>query len=1508
MTRQRRLIILIATLLPLLAFLVAGVLFLVVQVQRTLQRIDVILVAELERQLQRDVEVGRVTVRPLGTLVVEDLHIAGRPDVDGDTFASADRVVVSYNIFDLILGRVAPIENISSVRVVRPSIFLQRDEEGQWNFRDLLEPRPPGPPFRGVVVVKDGVLTLRDYLTNLPQPPAVNRIVNLDGVFDAAEAPSYLFNIAAEGTQDRAGRIRVSGSGNTEANAWNIDIAAKEAAAAYWLPYFVDLGMIRPVAGRGDVSLSIAYRGERPPGRRITVEGAAEVQDVAVAVDRLREPVRQLSGTVAFSSSAVDLNVEGQFAESPISVSGAIIDFADPRLSIRIASDRMDYAALRNAIEMPEDLQDVQLYGIGPLTVSLIGDAASPIAQVNASIPTASAFGYTARDVDATLTYQDGLIRTPQVTATAFGGRVIVTGSIGWDPAVTFDLSGRATGISLAALPLPEEVDAQGTASGSFSVAGTLERPRVALDVQVGRGILNTLVFSQASGSLVWTPQRIQIDAFTVATADGVLRAQGIITQEQLRLNVSAAGIDLAALLGQFGIPGYEGRAYALGVVAGPVADPTFTGRAEIFNARFGQMAFDYVRGRLVATRDEVALTDTVVRVFPSEILVTGRIFGIATDQVEVDLTLQVSEAQAVQVLRLLQITADVTGFVSGTLRVVGPPPRVVVTGEVALRDGSIMGFPITTAVAAIDYREGAVTIRNAVARMDGATAVAGGGVDDEGRLDLQFSVSELALAHVNRFARPYVTLGGTVEIITGSVTGTFDLPVVTFAARADDIAINTERFSTLNVSGVWQPDFIGVSQLALIRNGEQFAIEQLSVNQVTETVELTGNLSRVNISTLLDTFYGSPYVAEMLAEPPDSERGVIIRNFTANLPRPTEGIMDLAFSGAGQISRPNVSVSGVIGDLVLGETQIERVELALHSIDGTIVLDDFQAIAMDADIRIEPGVVFADGMLDVDISATNIDARIVGAAIGRPEVSGIAAVDASIQGPVASPRIIGSVEIAEPEIAGIAFDRIRASRIEVGADIIEISDVIFTSDGYRVVLYGTVPWSWEELRIPLDRPLNIHAALVEQDLDILALLIPGVVAEQTGGQVEAVVDLTGTIAEPELGGHFTITDGSIGFEGVTTPIEEIQARIDFIGDRLIVQQFSGRSAAGGTFAVLPGGEVFLGGVDGPQIDLGVETEGLAIRARNVFGYGESLALTIDSELTVSGMPASPLIAGDVEIRSSSLAISPPPILPEPDFDPAFNPAFDIRVNLGRDVEFLNPRIRATIVGGATVRGTLAEPVVQGDIQVARGEIRLPTARFRIQPGSMVTLDYAPPDRVRIAPIIEGRTRMTALSPLGITRQYTIVISVSGTLPPAENLRIDLRSDPPDLPQSQILALLGHAEDLFRDGEIALRDELADIFAAIAMPSLFDPIETAFLEVFGLTEFEIEYSLRQPLAFLAAREIAPNLYLSYWRSMTAQEVDYWIKLSYEVFGRYRLSYISAPRVGATVEAGASFRF
>jgi hypothetical protein len=155
-------------------------------------------------------------------------------------------------------------------------------------------------------------------------------------------------------------------------------------------------------------------------------------------------------------------------------------------------------------------------------------------------------------------------------------------------------------------------------------------------------------------------------------------------------------------------------------------------------------------------------------------------------------------------------------------------------------------------------------------------------------------------------------------------------------------------------------------------------------------------------------------------------------------------------------------------------------------------------------------------------------------------------------------------------------------------------------------------------------------------------------------------------------------------------------------------------------------------------------------------------------------------------------------------------------------------------------------------------------------------------------------------------------LSVEGSLLNLQPEDIQLRSDPVGLSRTQILAVLGHFEDIFGSGEMEFKDQLKNIFALQVSPRVLGPLEAEFIEALGLEDFTIEYGFEQPLAVFLSREVFPNTYVSYWSLITGAPsitgATYTLRMSYRLRDLLDFSYIVDSRRIVTLELGVIRRY
>jgi hypothetical protein len=154
---------------------------------------------------------------------------------------------------------------------------------------------------------------------------------------------------------------------------------------------------------------------------------------------------------------------------------------------------------------------------------------------------------------------------------------------------------------------------------------------------------------------------------------------------------------------------------------------------------------------------------------------------------------------------------------------------------------------------------------------------------------------------------------------------------------------------------------------------------------------------------------------------------------------------------------------------------------------------------------------------------------------------------------------------------------------------------------------------------------------------------------------------------------------------------------------------------------------------------------------------------------------------------------------------------------------------------------------------------------------------------------LEGKTRVVA-SKIGVGAQrYDVTLDVRGDLLQEGGLNLTASSDPPDLNQNEILALLGQVNLLqgIASGVQSGNPEsqIRDAFFGIAVPYLLDPLTSQIASAFGLDYLTLDINALDGATIYFAKTISRDLILQGSRQVSQVNQNYPIK--YDL----RLSYL-----------------
>ncbi len=1516
MTRTRRLILLTITLLPVIALVIASVVFVKHQVDFIIKHSNLIVAAELEKRFHRKVEVGAVTVRPLGKAIIKEIRIA-----NGDTFqkgalASAARITIKYDWRALLKGRAAA--SVSEVEVLDPTLLLVRRPDGSFNVTELLKP-PPGPkkpPFIGLVKIAGGKVSFIDYAVRPGETPRPIDLRDLTAAIEARGLPVYAFNGTLRGGLGQFTRAKFSGTYNADSKRAAVKVDATDVLASLLARYAWKSKDAQVLAGKMDINGALDIH--HVSGHyRTSISGKGVVRNATAKISLFTEPLTSIGGTVELKTNKVDLNLTARFAGGPIHAKGAL-DFAKPptHVDLTIGSAAIDINKLIKSAAFLKALSQFSPSGFSPLHVKLTGTFADPTVVVDTRLPSAVIMNIQLRQVAISATYKNGVVHLQSGGFSARGMAVQVVGEISTKPSASIDLQGRFSNLNLALLPTGDQFPVKGAASGTFTAIGPVSSPTITLSARATNGSVAGVPFGSIEGGVHFSGTSVKITDVTVAgVLGGRLRGSGVVsTTGQIDLAIIGESINIGQLAARFGESGVEGTAFFNGRVTGTLKSPHVEGSVEAFGVKTQEYTVDHAAAEISADRDRIVVSEATIQVFPAAVRFSGEATGLQTNKVFLAAKASMERLEVSKLLELADREADITGIISGEFTFSGiylPDAKpgqqklvdAVASGFLNVEDGTAFGYPITSATAGIDYSDDVIRLLNASITGDGAELTASGTVNTATHdVDGAFKLTDFALSRLQEVVGEYVVLAGSANA-SGTVTGEWDDIKATAQLSVDNLRVNFEKFDRADLQFAYEDGKVASYSAVVERAGQSAELSGAGYDLETNCFESAkGVLENISVPDIISVVRASPYFSS-----PEGQTASTLFN---KLPKITSGRLNGAFELSGCLDStvagapviPDGKLDLTLSNIGVDIQQIQDVELHASARRGVISLHQFLAISDDASLEATGERAYENGVLQIEVAAENVQLNRLSPWLGDNTPRGTLSATFDIDGPYQTPDIIGSIEIIKPGFGDFTIDSIRAGQIRVTPNRIEIPDILLSAQGHQAVATASVPWNWLSLSVPNDEPISISAQLSQQSLDIIGVLLPLVNTAKTTGTLEAAwFRLEGTLIDPQMAGAMKIADGIIVLDGFTNTFPGVRVDLGFEGNRILVRECQVSSSLGGAAYVAPGGSVTLGILSGSEINLNVVADQLVVGEKNILGFKEDVLTQIDAGLLVSGPLTEPMVAdnaiagkqGGINLSNARFSFQTAAARTELPAESAINPKFDITLRIGKDVVISPPNLRLTVTGSGKLIGSLLQPQVPDlRLTVQSGEINLATARLRLVSGGAIDIAYLPPQAPSVSLNLQAEASVFAISSFRRQERYQITMRITGQ---AANPQISLSSNPPGLNREQMLAALGHVPGLFSSPESDLQNELASVLTAAAASTLFAPIEDIFVQKFGFEQFSLQYSSVTPLSLFLSHRLAGKLYVSFYQRLSAaladvQDVEYQVLLNYRWRPNFQVSF------------------
>ncbi len=1050
-----------------------------------------------------------------------------------------------------------------------------------------------------------------------------------------------------------------------------------------------------------------------------------------------------------------------------------------------------------------------------------------------------------------------------------------------------------------------------GTGALGIGVEGAWRNPRVTfqgdggLFVRIGDREPVDLGKFDVGGA--WRDGRIAVDRLVLQGDPGVLTATGTVDPSRSRvdLRLRLTGVGLGALHESL-----EGIGSGELAATGALDDPQVSGRVELYSSSIRGYDIPLVAAEIALNRDRLEVGSLQGSKGASWLqgqgawrFDTGAVSGVlqATG-------MSLSEIAGADFSGSLGVpVASLSGTIS----------QPVLEFEFDGRELVARGVRVDSVRGRGSLREGVLQVPQLVARMDGGVVTASGSYGIESNDgEAEARAEGLNLDRLVPILPGGLLLSGSVDsTVRASFVGG-KLSGLSSSGQVDALRVNP----TLVGSGTW----------AVHLDGDVWSGE-VEVGQLERFVRV----SEFRLDSRAGTFSGGVEAFSMPIQDVyqavrpyfSGERGLLGREAIRIVPEllaefdRVSGSLDLGAKFSGSLDDPTLDVDSLsLSRLRYGKANAGDVRAKFSRLGRTWLIPSLDWSGGPGTLQAS-GTVEEGGVIAVDGNLYNFDANwLANLDVRFAKLNGVAdLVSFRAEGATNSPEITASVNgrlFAAPKASeatsGAAVETSAPTSLAVNLYEVSIREGAVTLAGgislrgLKATVGGSIPFRYP-FEIPESEPIALEVQLPKRSISELGEFLPSLDAARTEGSLSATLQLAGPRGDVQIRGTASLEANRIAVTGIQTTATSVVAKGAFDGKSA---KFEGEatSSLGGTLSIDLGvaladlARLIDGSVESiwdSPISGGARLAEIAVFENR--GRNGSAQFSLSGSLGLSGTLRRPVVA-----TSQPLAITNADGLVPAEFEaataaavPFIDPRFAVEFRMGTEA---NPaRIRTgtgafEVFGPGALTGTLASPNLLASMTVRAGTIRLPNARIAIERGGSARLLYRGEAAEQTAPRLDvdlrGRTSLTAQRFDGLVGRYDILLEIRGNLLEEGQMQILANSDPPDLSQDRILALLGQGDILEsigpQPGDTGFGKGVGNVLSSIALPLVLDPFTERLAREFGLEFLSFEYNAFEGAVVTAAKSIGKGLVLQY-RRQVAEPVHgiqmYDLRLAYRPFTR-----------------------
>jgi translocation and assembly module TamB len=595
------------------------------------------------------------------------------------------------------------------------------------------------------------------------------------------------------------------------------------------------------------------------------------------------------------------------------------------------------------------------------------------------------------------------------------------------------------------------------------------------------------------------------------------------------------------------------------------------------------------------------------------------------------------------------------------------------------------------------------------------------------------------------------------------------------------------------------------------------------------------------------------------------------------------KGVIEAEAHGQGSFDNPEARATMQVASLSIGGREVTKLKLDATVKDGVANADLTSSAAtlpVHAKARIN---LSGDYMTDATLDTQSMQIESLLAAYapgGAGNLRGATEVHATLHGPLKDKNQL-EAHVTIPVLKVAYGNTVQlAAAAPIHADylkgVVNLQPATIEGTETHIQVQGTIP-------IDARQPMSLKAQGTV-NLQLAQLLNPEL---RSSGQLRLNIDANGVGPGGILGGEIDVINANMASADVPIGLQNANGVLKLKTDRVEIASFQG--TAGGGTVTAQGAVVYRPQM---QFDLGVTAKGVRML------YPAGVRETLNGNLRLNGTTENATLGGSVNLAELSFTpafdldtligsfgegVSAPV---EPGFTQ--NLALNIAVNSSNYVNLVSRTLSVAGTAALQIRGTAADPVVLGRVNLTGGDVILHGDRYVLTGG---TVQFVNPSMTE--PILNVALTTTI-------QEYKINLRFNG---PANQLRTQYSSDP-SLPPADIINLLAFGKTKEAAGPQQSVTQQAESLVASQVSS---QVTSRISKAAGISQLSISPVLAgstttgPPGAQITIRQrVTGNLFVTFSTNVATTQGQT-IQGQYQVTPRVAVSATRSPNGGFAVD-------